>query len=143
MNIWWRRVFPSVQVSPVAARAILDTEAEALNALLAAVGLIGTWFRRTGAARPGVARVGPGNGPARSAGGGLDEGNEADRPQTSRLYPIWDSVVSQVLGTERSHLNPVPGRPFAPTTARCTAGGCRSGRRPASPKRSQRSACSM
>nr|WP_231138045.1 DUF6308 family protein [Rhodococcus opacus] len=24
-----------------------------------------------------------------------------------RLYPIWDSVVSQVLGTERSHLNPV------------------------------------
>ena len=54
-----------------------------------------------------MARVGPGNGPARSAGGGLDEGNEADRPQTSRLYPIWDSVVSQVLGTERSHLNPV------------------------------------
>ncbi|WP_257016373.1 DUF6308 family protein [Rhodococcus sp. ACS1] len=24
-----------------------------------------------------------------------------------RLYPIWDSVVSQVLGTERAHLNPV------------------------------------
>ncbi|WP_257014868.1 DUF6308 family protein [Rhodococcus sp. ACPA1] len=24
-----------------------------------------------------------------------------------RLYLIWDSVVSQVLGTERSHLNPV------------------------------------
>ena len=25
----------------------------------------------------------------------------------TRLYPIWDSVVSQVLGTERAHLNPV------------------------------------
>ncbi|MFV9459969.1 DUF6308 family protein [Rhodococcus sp. NM-2] len=24
-----------------------------------------------------------------------------------RLYPIWDSVVGAVLGTERSHLNPV------------------------------------
>ncbi|GCE37841.1 hypothetical protein Rhow_000725 [Rhodococcus wratislaviensis] len=24
-----------------------------------------------------------------------------------RLYPIWDSVVSQVLGTERAHLNRV------------------------------------
>ncbi|WP_368680428.1 DUF6308 family protein (plasmid) [Rhodococcus opacus] len=24
-----------------------------------------------------------------------------------RLYPIGDSVVSQVLGTERAHLNPV------------------------------------
>ncbi|ABG99049.1 conserved hypothetical protein (plasmid) [Rhodococcus jostii RHA1] len=23
------------------------------------------------------------------------------------LYPIWDSVVSEVLGTERAHLNPV------------------------------------
>ncbi|MFC9766702.1 DUF6308 family protein [Rhodococcus jostii] len=24
-----------------------------------------------------------------------------------RLYPIWVSVVSEVLGTERAHLNPV------------------------------------
>ncbi|QQZ19448.1 DUF6308 family protein [Rhodococcus sp. 21391] len=30
--IWWRRVFLPVQVPPRAARAILDTEAEALRA---------------------------------------------------------------------------------------------------------------
>lgn len=29
------------------------------------------------------------------------------RKRPPRLYPIWDSVVGAVLGTERSHLNPV------------------------------------
>ncbi|MGW5302078.1 DUF6308 family protein [Rhodococcus aetherivorans] len=85
-------------------RAILHTEAGALNALLTAIGADRDWVRRTGPARPGVAGLGPGNRPP----------SAADRMRATKLIalkrpsvPDWNSVVSQVLGTERSHLNPV------------------------------------
>ncbi|WP_349307042.1 DUF6308 family protein [Rhodococcus sp. USK13] len=45
--------------------------------------------------------------------------------KSPRLYPIWDSVVSEVLGTERPHLNPVR-EASGPTAGRCIAGCCRS-----------------
>ncbi|WP_249353645.1 DUF6308 family protein [Rhodococcus sp. USK13] len=37
----------------------------------------------------------------------MDEGNEADRPQTLPAVPDLGFGRQQVLGTERSHLNPV------------------------------------
>ncbi|ANS32610.1 hypothetical protein R1CP_40150 (plasmid) [Rhodococcus opacus] len=89
-----------------AARAVLGTEAVALNALLRAVRP-----DRDGFDEPVPLALGR---PAWGLETALwtcrdrpDEGNEVDRPQTPRLYPSWDSVVSQVLGTERAHLNPV------------------------------------
>nr|GLK33986.1 hypothetical protein GCM10017611_08290 [Rhodococcus wratislaviensis] len=57
-------MFLSVQVPPQAARAILDTEAEALNALLAAIRPDRDLVRWIGAADPGVACLGPVKGPA-------------------------------------------------------------------------------
>ncbi|MDJ0418013.1 hypothetical protein [Rhodococcus opacus] len=85
--IWLRRAFLSVQVPPKAARAILDTQAEALNALLTAMGPDRDLVRRTGPARPGMARLGPGNGPVGAAGDRPDEGDEADRPQMPPAVP--------------------------------------------------------
>ena len=77
----------SVQIPPRAARAILHTEAKALNALLAAMGPDRDLVRRTGPAEPWMARLGPGNGAAWPARPGLDEGNEADCPQTPPAVP--------------------------------------------------------
>ncbi|RYF87837.1 MAG: hypothetical protein EON95_21265 [Caulobacteraceae bacterium] len=99
--------FLSVQIPPTAARAVLHTRAEALNALLAAVGpdrdLVDepdpltpgwpAWDLETALwALPGIGRT---------------KATKLIARKRPRLYPIWDSVVSQVLGTERSHLNPV------------------------------------
>ncbi|PBC47501.1 DUF6308 family protein [Rhodococcus sp. ACPA1] len=99
--------FLSVQVPPKAARTILDTQSEALNALLTAIGpdrdLVGepeplapgwpAWDLETALwALPGIAQT---------------KATKLIARKRPRLYPIWDSVVSQVLGTERAHLNPV------------------------------------
>ncbi|MDX5969975.1 DUF6308 family protein [Rhodococcus opacus] len=96
-----------MQVPPMAARAILHTEAEALNALLTAIGpdrdLVDepepltpgwpAWELETALwALPGI---------------GQTKATKLIARKRPRLYPIWDSVVSQVLGTERAHLNPV------------------------------------
>ena len=72
--------FLSVQIPPRAARAILDTAAEALSVLLRAVGPDRDLVRRIGSARPGVACLGPGNGAVGVAGDRPDEGHEADCP---------------------------------------------------------------
>lgn len=72
--------FLSVQIPPKAARAILGTDAEALNALLRAVGPDRDLGRRTGPARPRVACLGSGNGPVGVAGHRPHEGDEAGRP---------------------------------------------------------------
>ncbi|MFV9454765.1 DUF6308 family protein [Rhodococcus sp. NM-2] len=99
--------FLSVQIPPKAARAILHTEAEALNALLTAIGpdrdLVDepdplapgwpAWDLETALwALPGIAQT---------------KATKLIARKRPRLYPIWDSVVSEVLGTERAHLNPV------------------------------------
>ncbi|UNN05025.1 DUF6308 family protein [Rhodococcus opacus] len=99
--------FLSVQIPPMAARAILDTETEALSALLRAIGpdrdlvdepdLLApgwpAWDLETALwALPGIGRT---------------KATKLIARKRPWLYPIWDSVVSQVLGTVRSHLNPV------------------------------------
>ena len=94
--------FLSVQVPPKAARVILDSEAEALNALLAAVGPDRDLVRRTGPARPWMARLGPGNGPVGTAGDRPDEGNEADRPQTPPAVPDLGCVQQNTRGVAMS-----------------------------------------
>ncbi|MDI9938774.1 DUF6308 family protein [Rhodococcus sp. IEGM 1351] len=96
-----------MQIPPKAARAILHTEAEALNALLTAIGpdrdLVDepdplapgwpAWDLETALwALPGIAQT---------------KATKLIARKRPRLYPIWDSVVSEVLGTERAHLNPV------------------------------------
>ncbi|QHE73624.1 hypothetical protein GFS60_07284 (plasmid) [Rhodococcus sp. WAY2] len=107
--IWSRRVFLSVQVPAKAARAILHTEAAALNSLLAAIGpdraLVDepepltpgwpAWDLETALwALPGIGRA---------------KATKLIARKRPRPYPSWDSVVSEVLGTERAHLNPVRG----------------------------------
>ncbi|BAH47193.1 hypothetical protein ROP_pROB02-01860 (plasmid) [Rhodococcus opacus B4] len=87
--------FLSVQVPPKAARTILDTQSEALNAFLTAIGPDRDLVRRTGTADPGMARLGPGNGPVGAAGDWTKEGDEVDRPQTS-------PAVSDLGLTEKS-----------------------------------------
>ena len=96
-----------MQIPRLRCGVILHTEAEALNALLAAIGpdrgLVstnrarsllggppGTWKRPC--ALPGIAQT---------------KATKLIARKRPRLYPIWDSVVSQVLGTARAHLNPV------------------------------------
>ncbi|AII11486.1 hypothetical protein EP51_46840 (plasmid) [Rhodococcus opacus] len=91
----------------IAARAILDTDAEALNALLTAIGpdrdLVDepdplgpgwpAWDLETALwALPGIGRT---------------KATKLIARKRPRLYPIWDSVVMGVLGTARAHLNPV------------------------------------
>ena len=103
-----RRVFLSVQIPRLRCGVILHTEAEALNALLAAIGpdrgLVSdepgplapgwpAWDLETALwALPGIAQT---------------KATKLIARKRPRLYPIWDSVVSQVLGTARAHLNPV------------------------------------
>ncbi|WP_306303787.1 DUF6308 family protein [Rhodococcus wratislaviensis] len=97
-----------MQVPPKAARAILHTQSAALNALLTAVGP----DRDLGFDEPDP--LGPGW-PAWDLetalwalpGIGQTKATKLIACKRPRLYPIWDSVVSQVLGTERAHLNPV------------------------------------
>ncbi|MEU2007201.1 DUF6308 family protein [Rhodococcus sp. NPDC019627] len=101
------RVCLSVQVSPNAARAILHTEVEALNATLAAVGSDRDLGRRAGLARPAwpawdletalwaLTRI------------GQTKATKLIAQKRPRLYPTLHSVVSQVFGTERAHVNPV------------------------------------
>ncbi len=55
--------FLSVQIPPTAARAILDTDAEALNTLLRAIGPDRDLVDESDPLGPGVARLGPGNRP--------------------------------------------------------------------------------
>ncbi|AWK76381.1 hypothetical protein CBI38_33705 (plasmid) [Rhodococcus oxybenzonivorans] len=64
---------------PTAARVILDTEAEAVNALLTPWARIGTGSDEPEPAGSGVARLEPGNRPLGVVGVGRDEGDEVER----------------------------------------------------------------
>lgn len=84
--------------------AIPDTDAEALNAPLRAVDPDRDRARRTGPARSGVARLGPGNCPAGAACDRPDEGDEVDRPQTSPAVRIFGFGGQPGPGHPSEHL---------------------------------------
>ncbi|MFC9362895.1 DUF6308 family protein [Rhodococcus sp. NPDC057014] len=105
--IWWRRVFLSVQIPPAAALEILGTRAETLNALLAAIGPDRDLVDEPDPLGPGW--------PAWDLETALRGLHDVGRTKATkliarkrlRLFPIWDSMVSAVLGAENQHLNPV------------------------------------
>ncbi|AHK35671.1 hypothetical protein OPAG_08304 [Rhodococcus opacus PD630] len=99
--------FLSVQVPPKAARAILHTEAEALNALLTAIGSDRDLVDEPEPLTPGWPAWDLETALWALPGIGQTKATKLIARKRPRLYPIWDSVVSQVLGTERAHLNPV------------------------------------
>ena len=96
-----------VQVPPTAARAILHTEAEALNALLTAIGPDRDLVDEPDPLTPGWPAWDLETALWALPGIGQTKATKLIARKRPRLYPIWDSVVSQVLGTERAHLNPV------------------------------------
>ncbi|MFD7011435.1 DUF6308 family protein [Rhodococcus jostii] len=99
--------FLSVQVPPTAARAILHTQSEALNALLTAVGPDRDLVDEPDPLTPGWPAWDLETALWALPGIGQTKATKLIARKRPRLYPIWDSVVSQVLGTERAHLNPV------------------------------------
>ena len=99
--------FLSVQVPPTAARAILHTEAEALNALLTAIGPDRDLVDEPDPLAPGWPAWDLETALWALPGIGQTKATKLIARKRPRLYPIWDSVVSGVLGTERAHLNPV------------------------------------
>lgn len=99
--------FLSVQVPPKAARAILHTEVEALNALLTAIGPVRDLVDEPDPLAPGWPAWDLETALWALPGIGQTKATKLIARKRPRLYPIWDSVVSQVLGTERAHLNPV------------------------------------
>ncbi|WP_249354700.1 DUF6308 family protein [Rhodococcus sp. USK13] len=99
--------FLSVQIPPRAARAILDTEAETLNAHLAAIGPDRDLVDESDLLAPGWPAWDLETALWELPGIGRTKATKLIARKRPRLYPIWDSVVSEVLGTTRAHLNPV------------------------------------
>ncbi|WP_249353577.1 DUF6308 family protein [Rhodococcus sp. USK13] len=89
-----RRVFLSVQVPSKAARAILETEAKALDALLTAIGPDRDLVRRTGLS-PGWPAWDLETALRGRRDVGWTKATKLIARKRSRLYPIWDSVVSR------------------------------------------------
>ncbi|WP_368679965.1 DUF6308 family protein (plasmid) [Rhodococcus opacus] len=115
--IWSRCVFLSVQVPPRAARAILDTKAEALNALLMAVGPDRDLLDEPDPLAPGWPAWDLETALRGLRDVGWTKATKLIARKRPRCIRFWVSVaagrrpgarsVSEVLGTERSHLNPV------------------------------------